>query len=73
MPPVLADDTYEGIAATGHLYAGDPAGARAWVAEHTAMAGINYVSLEFAFGDMTSAETLRSAELFATEVMPAFP
>jgi len=29
-------------------------------------------SLEFAFGDMTSAEILRSAELFATEVMPAF-
>ena len=31
------------------------------------------LSLEFAFGDMTFAETLRSAELFATEVMPAFP
>lgn len=35
-------------------------------------AGISYFSLEFAFGDMTSAEVLRSAELFATEVMPAF-
>ena len=59
-------------AAAAHRYAGDPAGARAWVAEHAAVAGINYFSLEFAFGDMTSAETLRSAELFATEVMPAF-
>ncbi len=46
--------------------------ARAWVAEHAETAGINYFSLEFAFGDMTFAETLRSAELFATEVMPPF-
>ena len=72
MPPVLAADTYEGIAATGHCYAGDPAGARAWVAEHAETAGVNYLSLEFCFGDMTAAEALRSAELFATEVMPAF-
>ena len=72
MPPVLAADTYEGIAATGHCYAGDPAGARAWVAEHAETAGVNYMSLEFCFGDMTAAEALRSAELFATEVMPAF-
>jgi alkanesulfonate monooxygenase SsuD/methylene tetrahydromethanopterin reductase-like flavin-dependent oxidoreductase (luciferase family) len=72
MPPVLAADTYEGIAATGHCYAGDPAGARAWVAEHAETAGVNYMSLEFCFGDMTAAEALRSAELFAAEVMPAF-
>jgi alkanesulfonate monooxygenase SsuD/methylene tetrahydromethanopterin reductase-like flavin-dependent oxidoreductase (luciferase family) len=72
MPPVLPADTYEGIAATGHCYAGAPEGARAWVAEHAEIAGINYVSLEFAFGDMTFDETLGTAELFATEVMPAF-
>ena len=30
------------------------------------------MALELCFGDMTLAETLRSAELFATEVMPAF-
>ena len=71
MPPGVASGTFEPAAAS-HRYAGDPAGARAWVAEHAAVAGINYFSLEFAFGDMTSAETLRSAELFATEVMPAF-
>jgi hypothetical protein len=72
MPPIFPADTYEGIAATGHCYAGAPDGARAWVAEHAEIAGINYVSLEFAFGDMTAAETLHSAELFANEVMPAF-
>ncbi|MGD0701119.1 MAG: LLM class flavin-dependent oxidoreductase [Trebonia sp.] len=72
MPPVLSHDTYEEIAATGHVYAGDPAGARAWAAKHTETAGVDYVSLEFCFGDMTAAEALRSAELFATEVIPAF-
>jgi len=72
MPPVLAADTFEGIAATGHVYAGDPAGARTWVAVHAAIAGVSYVSLEFCFGDMTVSETLRSAELFASEVMPEF-
>ncbi len=71
MPPGVSSGNFES-AASGHRYAGDPDGARAWVAEHAATAGINYFSLEFAFGDMTFAETLRSAELFATEVMPAF-
>jgi hypothetical protein len=67
----VASGTFESVPG-GHRYAGDPAGARAWVAEHAATAGINYFSLEFAFGDMTLAEVLRSAELFATEVMPGF-
>jgi alkanesulfonate monooxygenase SsuD/methylene tetrahydromethanopterin reductase-like flavin-dependent oxidoreductase (luciferase family) len=71
MPPGVNSGTFEATA-TGHRYAGDPDGARAWVAEHAEAAGINYFSLEFAFGDMTFAETLRSAELFATEVIPAF-
>jgi alkanesulfonate monooxygenase SsuD/methylene tetrahydromethanopterin reductase-like flavin-dependent oxidoreductase (luciferase family) len=71
MPPGVASGSFETVP-SGHRYAGDPAGARAWVAEHAKTAGINYFSLEFAFGDMTFAETLRSAELFATEVMPAF-
>jgi alkanesulfonate monooxygenase SsuD/methylene tetrahydromethanopterin reductase-like flavin-dependent oxidoreductase (luciferase family) len=71
MPPGVASGSFETVP-SGHRYAGDPAGARAWVAEHAQTAGIDYFSLEFAFGDMTFAETLRSAELFATEVMPAF-
>jgi alkanesulfonate monooxygenase SsuD/methylene tetrahydromethanopterin reductase-like flavin-dependent oxidoreductase (luciferase family) len=72
MPPVLPADTYEGIHETGHFYAGDPAGARDWVAHHRDAGGINYVAMELCFGDMTQAEALQSAELFATEVMPAF-
>ena len=61
-----------GSTAGAHRYAGDPDGARAWVAEQAERAGISYFALEFAFGDMTAAEVLRSAELFATEVMPGF-
>ena len=71
MPPGVSSGSFESVA-SGHRYAGDPAGAKAWVAGQAETAGINYFSLEFAFGDMTFAETLRSAELFATEVMPAF-
>jgi alkanesulfonate monooxygenase SsuD/methylene tetrahydromethanopterin reductase-like flavin-dependent oxidoreductase (luciferase family) len=72
MPPVLPADTFEGVHATGHFYAGTPDGARDWVAGHRDAGGINYMALEMCFGDMTPQETLRSAELFATEVMPAF-
>jgi alkanesulfonate monooxygenase SsuD/methylene tetrahydromethanopterin reductase-like flavin-dependent oxidoreductase (luciferase family) len=71
MPPGVSEGMFE-PSASAHRYAGDPAGAKAWVAEHAEIAGISYFSLELAFGDMTFAETLRSAELFATEVMPAF-
>jgi alkanesulfonate monooxygenase SsuD/methylene tetrahydromethanopterin reductase-like flavin-dependent oxidoreductase (luciferase family) len=58
--------------ASGHRFAGDPAGARDWVARHAEVAGVDYFALELAFGDMTAAEVLRSAELFSAEVMPAF-
>ncbi len=71
-PPVLPASTYEGIHATGHFYAGDPAGAREWVARHRDMAGVTYMALETCFGDMTKDEALQSAGLLATEVMPHF-
>jgi alkanesulfonate monooxygenase SsuD/methylene tetrahydromethanopterin reductase-like flavin-dependent oxidoreductase (luciferase family) len=71
MPPGVASGTFESVP-DGHRYAGDPDGARAWVAHHARTAGVNYFALEFGFGDMTPAEILRSAELFATEVSPAF-
>jgi hypothetical protein len=72
IPPVFPAETFEGIHAVGHFYAGDPAGAREWVARHRDIGGINYMALETCFGDMTKAEALRSAELLATEVMPHF-
>jgi alkanesulfonate monooxygenase SsuD/methylene tetrahydromethanopterin reductase-like flavin-dependent oxidoreductase (luciferase family) len=71
-PPIFPADDYEGIHATGHFYAGDPAGAREWVARHREMAGVTYMALETCFGDMTKDEALQSATLLATEVMPHF-
>jgi alkanesulfonate monooxygenase SsuD/methylene tetrahydromethanopterin reductase-like flavin-dependent oxidoreductase (luciferase family) len=72
IPPVLPAETFEGIHAVGHFYAGDPTGAREWVARHRDTGGINYMALETCFGDMTKEEALQSAELLATEVMPHF-
>jgi alkanesulfonate monooxygenase SsuD/methylene tetrahydromethanopterin reductase-like flavin-dependent oxidoreductase (luciferase family) len=71
-PPLFPADTFEGICATGHFYAGDPAGAREWVARHQEAGGISYMALETCFGDMTFDEALQTAELLATEVMPHF-
>ena len=34
--------------------------------------GVNYFNSMFAFGDLSHQEVMQSAELFATEVMPAF-
>jgi alkanesulfonate monooxygenase SsuD/methylene tetrahydromethanopterin reductase-like flavin-dependent oxidoreductase (luciferase family) len=72
IPPVFPAETFEGIHAMGHYYAGDPAGAREWVARHQEMAGVTYLALETCFGDMTKDEAMQTAELLATEVMPAF-
>ena len=71
-PPVFPADTFEGICATGHFYAGDPAGARDWVGRHRDAGAISYMALETCFGDMTFGEALQTAELLATEVMPHF-
>ena len=70
--PVTLKVTFEGIHAIGHFYAGDPAGAREWVARHRDIGGINYMALETCFGDTTKEEALQSAELLATEVVPHF-
>ncbi|HTU76101.1 MAG TPA: LLM class flavin-dependent oxidoreductase [Trebonia sp.] len=71
-PPLFPADTFEGICATGHFYAGDPAGAREWVARHRDIGGVSYMALETCFGDMTYDEALRTAQLLATEVVPYF-
>ena len=52
MPPGVADGTFESQADAAPLRR-RPGRRRAWVAEHARAAGVNYFSLEFAFGDMT--------------------
>ncbi len=36
------------------------------------MAGVNYMTMDVAFGGITFEEASRTAELFARDVMPAF-
>ena len=51
--------------------AGSPATVTEILQAQAAEAGIDYVLGQFAFGDMSLAESLHSIELFAAQVMPA--
>jgi alkanesulfonate monooxygenase SsuD/methylene tetrahydromethanopterin reductase-like flavin-dependent oxidoreductase (luciferase family) len=55
----------------GRGIAGSPASVAAELKAQLAAAGANYCVGQFAFGDMSYAEVLRTLELFAAEVMPA--
>jgi alkanesulfonate monooxygenase SsuD/methylene tetrahydromethanopterin reductase-like flavin-dependent oxidoreductase (luciferase family) len=61
---------FDGIAAVGQGVAGSPRTVTAFLREQHAITGSNYCVGQFAFGDLTLAETQRSIELFAKEVMP---
>jgi alkanesulfonate monooxygenase SsuD/methylene tetrahydromethanopterin reductase-like flavin-dependent oxidoreductase (luciferase family) len=64
--------TFDELIAAENGIAGSPATVRDFIAAEVAATGTNYLLAWFAFGDMTGAESLRSLELFASEVMPAF-
>ena len=64
--------TFAGGVGMGLAFAGSPASVRDWVARARAEAGITYMALEIAFGDISEAEAAQSAELFAREVAPHF-
>ena len=67
----LADE-FDVLQHLGVGFAGTPAAARDYVATQAEGSGINYFVCDMAFGDITLAEAMRSVELFAREVMPAF-
>jgi alkanesulfonate monooxygenase SsuD/methylene tetrahydromethanopterin reductase-like flavin-dependent oxidoreductase (luciferase family) len=54
----------------GKGVAGSPATVAAYLRDHLQLTGANYLVGQFVFGDMSLAETLRSIELFAEQVMP---
>jgi len=60
------------LAAIGHGIAGSPATVRDYVARLQAETGVNYLLCQMIFGDLAEAEAVRSLNLFAREVMPAF-
>jgi hypothetical protein len=55
----------------GQGVAGSPKTVTDFLRSQLAETGCNYVVGQFAFGDLTRDECLRSIELFASEVMPA--
>jgi alkanesulfonate monooxygenase SsuD/methylene tetrahydromethanopterin reductase-like flavin-dependent oxidoreductase (luciferase family) len=62
---------FEPLMTRGQGVAGSPATVRDLLSAQLAETGCNYVVGQFAFGDMTLDEALRSIELFTSEVMPA--
>jgi alkanesulfonate monooxygenase SsuD/methylene tetrahydromethanopterin reductase-like flavin-dependent oxidoreductase (luciferase family) len=64
-------EEFEPLMERGQGLAGSPATVRKLLAAQVAETGCNYVVGQFAFGDMTLNEALRSIELFTREVMPA--
>ena len=68
----LYPKSFDEVAALGIAVAGSPATVRDFIAADIAATGANYWTPWLAFGDMTTEEALRSVELFAREVMPAF-
>jgi alkanesulfonate monooxygenase SsuD/methylene tetrahydromethanopterin reductase-like flavin-dependent oxidoreductase (luciferase family) len=62
---------FDEVLADGRGIAGSPATVIASLRNQIAETGANYFVGQFAFGDMTTEETLNSIELFTRKVMPA--
>ncbi len=62
---------FDDIRHGGRGIAGSPAAVTEMLQAQAAEAGIDYLLCQFAFGDMSLAEALRSIELFVRTVMPA--
>jgi len=52
------------VVASGQAIAGSPRTVRDAIARQAVEAGVNYVLMRFAFGDMSLEESLRSVDLF---------
>jgi hypothetical protein len=58
------------VAERGQGVAGSPSTVAKFLSSQLDETGCNYVVGQFAFGDLTLAESLRSIGLFASDVMP---
>ena len=61
---------FDAIAADGRAVAGTPEAVAEYVQSQMRATGANYFVGQFAFGDLTQEETLRSIALFSQAVMP---
>ncbi len=64
-------DEFDAFQQLGAGFAGTPAAATEFLAAEIEAAGVNYLNLGFAWGATTFEEAVRTAELFAEEVVPA--
>ena len=71
-PHVAYPLTAEQALRDGFMLAGTAAEVRAEIEALVAATGVNYLLCRFAFGELPVEASLRSTELFAGEVMPAF-
>lgn len=65
------ETTFDELAARGKGVAGTPEKVLGFLRQRLGATGANYCINRFAFGDLSTAEAMRSVELFAHEVMPA--
>jgi hypothetical protein len=73
--PIIAGlypPSFDELLAKGNGIAGSPATVRDYIMTEGQETGINYFCSWLAFGDLALEESLRSVELFAREVIPAF-
>jgi len=71
MPSHPRPPQFSAIQADGRGFCGSPKTVTEIIRKQMAESGSDYFVGQFAFGDLTLAETKRSIELFAAEVMPA--
>ena len=64
--------TFDELIALNNGVAGSPDTVRRYIKAEIAASNCNYFVPQMVFGDMTLPEALRSIELFAREIMPAF-
>ena len=61
---------FDGVIKTGQGIAGSPQSVATFLKSQLMESGSNYLVGQFAFGDLSLAESLRSVDLFARHVMP---
>jgi alkanesulfonate monooxygenase SsuD/methylene tetrahydromethanopterin reductase-like flavin-dependent oxidoreductase (luciferase family) len=69
-PGAYFPSTWDELASAGRALAGTPATVREKLTAQVETSGVNFVLTRFAFGELSFAHSLRSIELFASEVMP---